>query len=60
VRGGSGHPTAGPETAYCIMKAAANVHNQGLDEQRSARILKSIPEEQYIQRASLGNLYPKL
>lgn len=39
VRGGSGHPTTGPETAYCIMKAVANVGNQGLDEHRSARIL---------------------
>jgi hypothetical protein len=60
VRGGSGHPATGPEVAYGIMKAGANVGNQQVDEQRSARILKSIPEEQYMQRAFLGNLYPKL
>jgi hypothetical protein len=42
------------------MKAAANVGNQGLDEHRSARIMKYIPEEQYMQRAFLGNLYPEL
>jgi len=60
VRGGSGHPTTGPELAYCIMKAVANVGNHGLDEHRSARILKSIPEVQYMQRAFLGNLYLKL
>jgi len=45
MRGGSGHPTTGPETAYCIMKAVASVGNQGQDEHRSARIMKSIPEE---------------
>lgn len=60
MRGGSGHPTAGPETACCIMKAVANVGNQGLDEHTSAKITKSIPEEQYMQRAFFGNLYPKL
>jgi hypothetical protein len=60
VKGRSGHPTTGPETSYGIIKAVANVANQGLDEHRSARILKSIPEEQYMQRAFLGNLYPKL
>jgi len=60
VKGGSGHPMTVPETSYCIMKAVANVGNQGLDEHKPARILKSIPEEQYMQRAFLGNLYPKL
>jgi hypothetical protein len=24
MRGASGHPTTGPEMAYCIMKAVAN------------------------------------
>jgi len=42
------------------MKAVANVGNQGLDEHRSARIMMSLPEEQYMQRAFLGDLYPKL
>ena len=59
MRGGCGNATAGPETAYCIMKVVANVGNQGLDEHRSARILKSIPQGQYMEKAFLGNLYPK-
>jgi hypothetical protein len=47
MRGVSGHPTTGPVMAYCIMKAVANMDNQGLDEHRSARIMKYIPEKQY-------------